>query len=214
MIKEKFFNNKISFIRIIFLYSLYITITFNFFVFYEINNNLQSSKESIFLISYFYTLVFLVLLFLLIIFFHILGFRYLLKPLIVILLIISSVSLYFKIYYGITLNNQIILSFQDALTEKNFSEIFELWNLRLLIFIIFLGITPSLPLLVVKIDYLSIKKELFTRLITIILTIAVLIILIAINYKNISLTARENKIAGREAIPHYAINSFFFIYKK
>ena len=209
-----FFNNKISFTKIILIYSFYITVVFNFFVFEKINNNLQNSTESIFLILYFYILVFLTLYFFLIIFFATFGFRFFLKPLICIFLIFSSISLHFKIYYGINANSEIILSFSDAIIEKNFTEIFDLLSLKLFMFIFFLGLIPFSPLLFIEIKYPKISKEFFIRFVVIAIILLIWVTLVAINYKNISLTARSNKIAGREAIPHYTLTSLFSVVKK
>lgn len=211
---HNFFNNKISFTKIILIYSFYITVIFNFFVFEKINSNLQNSTKSIFFISYFYILVFLTLYFFLIIVFTTFGFRFFLKPLICIFLISSSVSFYFKIYYGINTNSEIILSFTDAIVEKNFTEIFDLLSLKLLMFIFFLGLLPFFPLLFIEIKYPKILKEFFMRFVVITIILLTWGTLVAINYKNISLTARSNKIAGRESIPHYTATSLFSLLKK
>ena len=199
---------------IISLYVAYISIIFNYPIIAELNKffDLSTAHSEIFE-HFFYLLVILVLFGLLFIFILLFGVRYLLKPIIILLLLCSSSIFYFRHTYGVAVDEGVILSLFDALIEGNTNEIFDLISVKLLLLIFTLGFIPSIPLFFTTIIYPSFKKEIITRTGLIISTFLVLIGLIASNYKDVSLTARQNKQLNQSAIPHYSVSSLFSIIK-
>ena len=202
------------YLTVISLYALYITIVFNYPIIFELDKffDLSTGHSEIFE-NLFFTLVFLVLFGLLFIFILLFGARYILKPLILILLLCSSSIFYYRQTYGVAVDEGIILSLLDAVIEGNTQEINDLISIKLVLLIFILGIIPSLPLFFATIIYPSVKKEILSRTGFIICTILVMVGLIAVDYKDISLTARQNKHLNKSAIPHYSISSLLNIIK-
>ena len=199
---------------IISLYVAYISIIFNYPIIAELNKffDLSTAHSEIFE-HFFYLLVILILFGLLFIFILLFGVRYLLKPIIILLLLCSSSIFYFRHTYGVAVDEGIILSLWDALVEGNTHEIYDLISVKLLLLIFILGIIPSIPLLFTTVTYPSFKKEIITRAGLIVCMFLVMVGVIAFNYKNVSLTARQNKQLNQSAIPHYSISSLFNIIK-
>ncbi len=204
----------INFISLTIIYSLFITVFYNTEVFTILDSKFDTSSiHSEIFENFFYFLIFLVLFTYLFIFLILFGIRWALKPLIIFLLITSSFLLYFKNVYGVSVHEDIILSFSDSIIEKNFSEITDLLTLKLLFYIMLLGILPSLPLFFINIKFPSFKREFFLRISSIFILLIFLVGLIALNYKNVSLTIRENKELNDQTIPHYYMMSLFNIAK-
>jgi len=209
-----FKKKNIHFLTLITAYSLFIIIVFNYDIFIELDQFfLKAGKHTEIFENFFYLLIFLVLFLYLFIFLIIFGIRPLLKPLISFLLITSSFLFYFKNVYGVSVHENIILSFVDAITEKNLSEITDLLSLKLLLYILIFGVLPSLTLLLFNVNYPSIKKEYFIRISSALSLFVIIIGLVAFNYKGVSLTIRENKEINDKSIPHYYMMSLFNIAK-
>lgn len=214
LILNKLKNFSISFEKIILIYSIYICTFYNRPLFNKLHNYFQSSSTHSEIFEYFFFFkVYIVLIFILSIFFIIFGVRYFLRLLIFLLLLSSCIIYYFKQTYGIIVDQDIIESFFDAIKEKNIIEIKDLLNIKLFKAILLTVIIPFIPLFFIQIEYSSLIKEYIKRISLIIGMILFLIIMIAINYKDTSLTVRENRGANQEAIPHYSINSLFHIIK-
>ena len=205
----------INFISLTIIYSLFITVFYNTEVFTILDAKFEiSSLHSEIFENFFYFLIFLVLFAYLFIFLIFFGIRGALKPLIIFLLITSSFLLYFKNVYGVAVHENIILSFTDSIIEKNFSEITDLFSLKLLLYTFFFGILPSLPLFFINIKFPSFKKEFFLRISSIVILLIFLLGLIAVDYKDVSLTVRENKELNQKTIPHYYMMSLLDIVKE
>jgi len=204
----------INFISLTTIYSLFITVFYNTEIFTILDErfNISSIHSEIFE-NFFYFLIFLILFAYLFIFLILFGIRGALKPLIIFLLITSSFLLYFKNVYGVAVNENIILSFTDSIIEKNFSEITDLFSLKLLLYIFFFGILPSLPLFFINIKFPYFKKEFFLRISSMLIMLILLIGLVAVDYKGVSLTVRENKELNQKTIPHYYMMSLLDIVK-
>jgi len=209
-------KKNIHFVSLSFLYSFIITALFNHTILIKLIEYFSSSIGHFIFKIFFLILTFLVLWFLLVILLLLIGTRYILKPLIGFFLIASSVIFYYRHYYGVIVDEGVIISGWDSIKEHNFEEIYDLLGTKLLIIVLLMGIVPSIPLFYLKIKYPNIIKEWLTRILIIILIITTLGGLIFIDYKQISLTARVIKNLNRlnrEAIPHFSISSLFYIIK-
>ena len=163
---EKIKNYPASFVQVIFGYSLYITLVFN----YPLLKKLYAIFEiypdnSKFFEYFFFFLVILTILILLSILLFIFGTRYLLKPFIFLLLINSAVITYYKKTYGVSVDEGIITSLFDSIIEKNVNEVRDLLNIKLFIMIAVTGLIPALPLFFIKIQYPGLLKEYVIRII-------------------------------------------------
>ena len=207
------FKKNIHFVKLSLIYSFFIAALFNHTIFVKLYAYFSSSPGHSLFEIFFLTLVFLVLWLLLTIVLFLVGIRHALKPLIGILLITSSVVFYYRQVYGVSVDEQIILSAVDAFKENNFMEIRDLLSLKLLFIVVIMGMVPTIPLLFLKVYYPSVIKELLTRVLGIFLIIISLVGLIFVNYKDVSLTARVVKDLNRQAIPHYSISSLINVVK-
>ena len=211
---QKLKNYPVSFVKVIFGYSLYITLIFNYPLVRKLNNFFDISPGHLELFEYFFFfLVILTILSLLSILLFILGTRYLLKPLVLFLLMSSAIITYYKNTYGISVDEGIIASLFDAIVEGNLGEIRDLLNIKLFLLVLITALIPSLPLFFIKIEYPKIMKEYVLRFSYTAGMIVILLGLIASNYKDVSLTARANKQLNQDAIPLYSVSSLFNVIK-
>ena len=202
----------IDFKKFIITSSLFITLLFNydfFTYFFSIKDNHFNFHNCYFVFGlYFLIITFLNLLILTI------GQRYLLKPLIIILFFIGAIAKYFKSNYGVLINDDVIVSTFHTFLEKNYSELNDILNLKIFISIFVFAIIPSFIILRIKINYPSLYiKEIFQRIVIIIISFSILLIIIFGNYKNVSLIARKNNKILTQLIPTYAITSIYDVYK-
>lgn len=202
-------NYPVNFIKLIIFYSIIIGLVFNFDFLIEINNYFLNSKSFIVFQIFFNFLVSISLIFFISLFLIFFGTRYLLKPLIIILLTAGTVITYYKKTYGITVDQGIIESLIDAIIEKNFVEINDLLSLRLAIYVIIGSIIPSIPLFFIKIIYPTLLKEYFYRIGFVLGILLILAILIFSSYKDTSLTVRATRGINKSIIPHYSMTSLF-----
>jgi len=86
--------------------------------------------------------------------------RYTLKPLLILFLLLSSITNYFMNAYNVILDDSMI---QNAL-ETNANESFDLVNWKLIAYIVFLGILPSLWVYRQTITYGNCKQQLWNNI--------------------------------------------------
>jgi lipid A ethanolaminephosphotransferase len=104
--------------------------------------------------------------------FSIFCFKYTTKPILITILIISSLTSYFMNNYNIVIDETMIQNVMQ--TDK--SEVFDLLNIKLFIYLIFAGILPSFIIYKIKIKYKPFRRELLSRLIVIPASLIIIII--------------------------------------
>ena len=131
------------------------------------------------------------------------GWRPLLKPLLTILLIAASLAAYFMDNYGTVINADMI---RNTL-ETNVAEASDLFSLKLLLYLLLLGILPSL--LVWRVELVPIRgwRALWMRLRLLGLTLLGLVIVILVFYKPYSSFFREHKPVRFYSNPIYFLYS-------
>lgn len=141
--------------------------------------------------------------------------RYTLKPLLIAFVLIASVTNYFMNTYNVILDDTMI---QNAI-ETNVNESLDLINLKLLGYLFFLGIIPSLIIYRVPVSYGSFKEEIWAKIKSI--AIALIIILVMLFAFNRFYTSffRENKPLRYYTNPTFCLYSsgkyiFNTFYKK
>jgi len=104
--------------------------------------------------------------------------RYTLKPLLIALLLIASLSNYFMNTYNVILDDTMI---QNAM-ETNVNESMDLFNLKLLGYFVFLGVFPSCLVYWIPIASVSFKQEVWRKIKSIgIALVIILVMLFAFN---------------------------------
>jgi lipid A ethanolaminephosphotransferase len=198
---------KISYFKTILIFSLYLTLFFNFHLFEYFETNYHLKYQSEFQEYYFLYTGYLLIFTTFASIFFILGQRYLLKPLIIFFILISAVNYYFLNNLGVIIDEGIIQSTIDSFKERNWGEINDVLTFRYFLFLFLFGALPSIALIFIKIEYPSFTKEILTRLIVSLLLFAITIGLIFANYKNISFIARGTKALKERVVPHYFISN-------
>ncbi|AZV45945.1 phosphoethanolamine transferase [Nautilia sp. PV-1] len=86
--------------------------------------------------------------------------RYIIKPFLIVLFLVSSAAAYYMQAYGTIINDKMI----QNIFETDTNEVKDLLNFTLFAYILFLGVLPSLFVYKVKIKNRGIKKEIISRL--------------------------------------------------
>jgi lipid A ethanolaminephosphotransferase len=198
---------KISYFKTILIFSLYLTFFFNFHLhsyFEKIYHNQFSNEfqEYYFLFAG-YFLIFTSFSSL----FFLAGQRYLLKPLVILVILFSAVDYYFLNNLGVIIDEGIIQSTIDSFKEKNWGEINDVLTFKYFWFLFLFWVLPSLALFFIKIEYPQFIKELGIRVISSVLLVAITLGLIFTNYKNISFIARGSKTLKEQVVPHYFVSN-------
>ena len=133
--------------------------------------------------------------------------RYVGKFLMVLFFIINSIAVYFINTYGVILDESMI---GNVLNTK-FEELISFFSMKLILYLIFFGIIPSIYIVKVKIITVVWKKF----LITISLTLLFLLSLIFANASNWLWIDKNSKTLGGLAMPwSYTVNiSLFYVHQ-
>jgi lipid A ethanolaminephosphotransferase len=118
-----------------------------------------SLNNIVFLIS-----VAVVLTSVIILLFSLFCFKYSTKPVLIIILLASSLASYFMNNYKIVIDDTMI----QNVMETDTNEVFDLLNFKLFLYLFSAGILPSIIIYKIKIKYTSFIRELLTRLIVVV----------------------------------------------
>jgi lipid A ethanolaminephosphotransferase len=198
---------KINYLKIIIIYSLFITLIFNFHIFDYFENAYYVKFNSEFNKIYFLAVGFLLIFTILVSIFLLLGQRFLLKPLVIILVFTSAINYYFLNNLKIVIDEGVIQSTLDSFVDQNWGEINDLLTFKYFTFLFFSGFLPSIILICIKIEYPNFKREITTRIILPLFLFLVTGTLVFSNYKNISFIARGINEIKTQVIPHYFISN-------
>jgi len=132
----------------------------------------------------------------------ILSSKYTTKPILIIVLIISSFTSYFMNSYSVIIDDSMIRN----ILQTNFNESMDLLSIKQIVYFLLLGLLPSIFIYKSNIQYRSLKIELLSKL----KTISIVLILIAIS---ISLFSKHYTSFFREHKPlRYSTNPAYWIY--
>ena len=117
-----------------------------------------------------------------------LAFRRVLKPVLMLLFLISAGVAYFMSQYGVLIDAGMLRNF----AETNVTEVRDLLSLKLLAYIVFLGVVPSWILWKVPVDYRRWHRELFSKVIVSFASVAVIGGVALANYQGLSSLFRNH----------------------
>ncbi len=161
---------EMSSLRLIFLTAIFFTLFDNFAFFRSLTATYPVSPGNIpFLISLVTFLVFLI-----VILFSLFCFRYTTKPILITVLIISSIAAYYMDTYNIVIDSTMI----QNIMETDTGEVRDLLTARMFLYLFFAGILPSIIIYKIKIRYKPLIKELLTKLIVVITSILIILVLV------------------------------------
>ena len=191
-------TNHFSQYKLIFFTSIFFTAFYNFSFFGKVIDTYTfEGIKLIYLIS-------LVVLEITIIttFFTIFASKYSTKPMLILTLLISSFTAYFMDTYHIVIDDNMI---RNTL-QTNLAESFDLFSLKLVVYVLLLGILPSYIVYKIEIDYEDIKTELLTKLKYLFVCLAITGIILFSFSKFYTSFFREHKSL------RYHVNPIFWLY--
>ena len=138
----------------------------------------------------------------LVLLFTLLSSKYTTKPILIIAFLVSSFTAYFMDTYHVVIDDSMIRNSM----QTNLSESSDLFSLKLVIYVVLLGLLPSYLIYKTKIDYKSFKNEVFSKIKTIILSLILIIIIVFSFSKFYTSFFREHKPL------RYHVNPIYWIY--
>lgn len=131
--------------------------------------------------------------------------RYTLKPVLIITLLASSLCAYFMDTYNVIIDDTMI----ENILSTNLEESKDLLSYKLFLYLIFIGVIPSILVFNTKVHYSTIKTEIINRGKFLLFSILVLVIPIAAMSDFYASFFREHKILRAYSNPGYIIYSAF-----
>ncbi|MBC7537325.1 MAG: phosphoethanolamine--lipid A transferase [Bacteriovorax sp.] len=125
------------------------------------------------------------------------------KPFLILLLFLSTLAAYVMDSYGTVLDDNMFLN----IFNTDAHEAFDLVSLRLFIYLIFLWIIPSYIIYKIKLNRLTFKEEIFSRLKSVFASVLLIVILLFSFGKNYASFFREQKPLRYYTNPTYYIYS-------
>ena len=201
-----FLKKKIKFYYFILLTALFITFVYNLKFFKILYENIGFSS---FASIYFFFAIIIAIIFAISILLLILGQQYVLKPLAIFLIILSSILSFYNHQYGVTVDEQMIIN----TLQTDLKEALDLMSVGFFIHIFFLGFIPSAIIYFVEIEYGSFKKDLILRLSFLVVAILIITIITFVNFKQVSFITRQNNNLNQHITPLYTLTSTYRLAK-
>ena len=134
--------------------------------------------------------------------FSLFCFKYTTKPILIFILLASSLASYFMNNYKIVIDDSMI----QNIIQTDLNESLDLISLKLFLYLFFSGILPSIIIYKIKIKYKSFKDELLSKLVVVFCTL--LIILLSV----FSLSAFYSSFFREHKPLRYYVNPLYYIY--
>ncbi|NPA60427.1 MAG: phosphoethanolamine--lipid A transferase [Epsilonproteobacteria bacterium] len=135
--------------------------------------------------------------------FTLLSSKYTTKPILIIVLIVSSLTNYFMNSYHVVIDESMIRN----MLQTNMDESLDLVTIKQILYLIFLGLLPAYFVYKSKIEYKSLKSELISKLKVIFTTLSIIGFCIFMFSKHYTSFAREHKPLRYSTNPTYWIYS-------
>jgi len=184
--------------RLIFFTALFFVIFHNYSFFQNVLKVYPFADNSYYIIS-----TGIVLFSFLILFFTLLSSRYTTKFLLIITLMTSSFTSYFMNTYHVIIDDSMI---RNSL-QTDMNESLDLFTMKLVLYVLLLGVFPSWLVYKAKIEYKTFGKELLAKLTTMVLAVLVIVVVILAFSKFYTSFFRENKPLRYHTNPTYWIYS-------
>lgn len=135
-------------------------------------------------------------------FFTLFSSRYTTKPILIFVILVSSIAAYFMDNYGVVIDDTMLTN----VLQTNTSETADLLSIKLFLYIIFLGIIPSIFIYKFDINYSNFKTLLFSKLKILSIFLIIIVVTMLSFSKFYTSFFREHKPL------RYSINPFYWIY--
>ena len=194
----KLFFNKLSQIHLVLLVAGFLTLTGNF-TFFEKTLLVYPLSENLFFLGSLFLFLFTFLAALLLL----LCYRKTIKPILILLLITSSVVSYSTNNYGIVFDHNMITN----TFETDPSEFLDLVNYKSIFYFLILGLLPSLFVWKVDLKKLQLKLQFIQRLKYFLVMVVVFVVVVLSFSKHYTSFARENRDLRLYITPTYYLYS-------
>ena len=194
----QFFSKKISQVYLVLLVGAFLTLTGNFTFFEKTMQIYPFDENSLFVISLsLFLFSFLTSILLLV------CFRWSIKPILIFLLLLSSVLAYSTNNYGIVFDHNMITN----TFETDASELGDLMSIQFILYLFFLGLLPSYFVWKIKLTKIPLMPQFWQRF-KVFLTLVVVFIVVVLSFsKHYSSFARENRDLRLYITPSYFLYS-------
>ncbi len=150
---------------------------------------------------------FLISLFIILVAFNILLFtllslKWTIKPILIVVVLISSLTSYFMDSYNVIIDKNMIRN----IIQTNFSEASDLLTLKAILYFLFLGLLPAIFIYKVQIKYQTLRVELISKVKIILISLLIIVISIFLFSKHYTSFFREHKPL------RYSVNPTYWIY--
>jgi|TARA_Y100000780_G_scaffold192105_1_gene180225 lipid A ethanolaminephosphotransferase len=132
-----------------------------------------------------------------------LSFRWITKPLLILLVLLSSVLFYSTVTYGIVFDYGMI----QNTVETDTAEAFSYFNFSAILFFLFFGVIPSLLIANVQLTYSSFVGELLARIKLLSGSVGVIFLIAIVFYSNYASVGRNNRDLVGYLTPYALIDS-------
>jgi lipid A ethanolaminephosphotransferase len=139
--------------------------------------------------------------------FLILGHRFVLKPVAIATLLLSSVLSYFTGEFGVVFDTAMLQNVAEAIGDRNRREMSELLSFSLVIHVLLVGVLPAALCLIPRITYGTLRREVAARLSYAGAFALVTAVLFLMNFRSLNYLTREHHAVRLYATPTYALNS-------
>jgi len=184
--------------KLIILTAIFFTIFYNMSFF----KNVISTYEPVGINILYICSLAIVLISFIIFLFTLLSSKYTTKLFLIIALINSSFTAYFMDTYHVVIDDEMI---RNSL-QTNLSESSDLFSLQLVFYVLILGLIPSYFIYKIKIDYRPLKKEMFYKMSTLLISLLFIVLTIFVFSKFYTSFFREHKPL------RYHVNPIYWIY--
>ena len=170
--------------KLIIYLSIFFTLFYNYSFFenlikvYTLNNNLGFVISTAFVMTFFLTFLL-----------GLVSFKYTIKPISIILLLVSSMTSYFMNTYHAIIDATMIRN----MMQTNIHESMDLLSVEQVVYFIFFGLVPSYYIYKVKIEERGFKKEFFSRIKLLLLSLGIIAVAIFSFSKYYTSFVREHK---------------------
>lgn len=185
--------------KFILILSLYFSFILNITLWNYLYKELDFSQTSVIIAAAIMPLIIFTPLYLL---FNIITIPYLGKLIIVILLVASASADYAMSNLGVVINSDMMRNF----AETNTREAMDLVTSHAIIYVLILGVLPAIWVILSKIEYSPLKKELKSRILCCLAVIGLTVALVPISYKEYVSFGRNHKV-----VRHY-MNTFNYVF--
>lgn len=140
--------------------------------------------------------------------------RYVLKPVLVLVLLVSAVLAYFTQKLGVVYDMEMVRNATETLKDRNTQEGMELVSLSMGWFLLPTAIVPSMIVIFAQVSYGSVWRDLGSRTAWAAGVVALALVLVMFNFKYITYFSRENKDLEVYLTPFYPARTSAQLYRR